>query len=318
MASQVPNVLLNNGKTIPQLGLGTWGSPVGQVAQAVKDAIDIGYRHIDCAHVYGNEHEVGEGITAKIEEGVVKREDLFITSKLWNTFHRPDLVRGALETTLKNLNTSYVDLYLIHWPFAYKEDGELFPKGANDQLEFSSVDYLDTWKALEECVDAGLAKSIGLSNFNSVQTQRVLDNCRIKPVVNQFECHPYLNQQKLSEYLKSVGVVVTAYSPLGSPNRPWVTKDDPVLLEDPKIVGLAKKYNKTPAQILIRYQIQRGHTVIPKSVTKERIASNFQVFDFQLTPEDVALINTFECNGRICPMTGAVGHPYHPFENAKF
>ena len=316
MASQVPNIQLNNGRTIPQLGLGTWGSPVGQVAQAVKDAIDIGYRHIDCAHVYGNEHEVGEGITAKIAEGVVKREDLFITSKLWNTFHRPDLVRGALETTLKNLNTSYVDLYLIHWPFAYKEEGDLFPKDENDKLQFSSVDYLDTWKALEECVDAGLAKSIGLSNFNSVQTQRVLDNCRIKPVVNQFECHPYLTQQKLSAYLKSVGIVVTAYSPLGSPNRPWVTKDDPVLLEDPKIVGLAQKYNKTPAQILIRYQIQRGHTVIPKSVTKERIASNFQVFDFELNPEDVALINSFECNGRICPMTGdldSTAHPDYPF-----
>lgn len=257
-------------------------------------------------------------------------EDLFITSKLWNTFHRPDLVRPALETTLKNLNTSYVDLYLIHWPFAYKEEGELFPKDANDQIAFSSVDFVDTWHALEELVDAGLAKSIGLSNFNKAQTQRVLDNSRIRPAVNQIECHPYLTQQKLSAYLKSVGIVVTAYSPLGSPNRPWVTKDDPVLLEDPKvrcelichseklhvaqmnhsellhpqITSLAKKYNKTSAQILIRYQLQRGHAVIPKSVTKERIISNAQVFDFELTADDLALINSFECNGRICPMSG--------------
>lgn len=213
-------------------------------------------------------------------------------------------MRSALETTLKNLNTPYVDLYLIHWPFAYKEDGELFPKDDSEKILFSSVDFLDTWRVMEELVDAGLAKSIGLSNFNKAQTQRVLDNCRIRPAVNQVECHPYLTQQKLSAYLKSVGIVLTAYSPLGSPTRPWVTKDDPVLLEDPKITSLAQQYKKTPAQILIRYQLQRGHVVIPKSVTKGRIISNAQVFDFELTADDVALINSFECNGRLCPMTG--------------
>jgi len=316
MASVVPQIKLNNGRTIPALGLGTWNSPPGEVAQAVKDAIDVGYRHIDCAHIYGNEHEVGEGITAKINEGVVKREDLFITSKLWNTFHRPDLVESSLRTSLKNLNTPYLDLYLIHWPFAYKEDGDVFPKDKDGNLEFSSVDFLDTWKALEATVDAGLTKSIGISNFNAAQTQRVLDNCRIKPVVNQIECHPYLTQQKLSDYLKSVDVVVTAYSPLGSPNRPWVTKDDPVLLEDPKVLNIAKKHNKTAAQVLIRYQLQRGHVVIPKSVTKKRIASNFNVFDFELSPEEIKEINTFECNGRICPMTGDLDsspHPDYPF-----
>lgn len=239
-------------------------SPPGQVTQAVKDAIDVGYRHIDCALVYGNEHEVGAGVNAKISEGVVKRwvkhtaasvlsiwwliitkiiklspynfsEDLFLTSKLWNTFHRPDLVIPSLHTSLKNLGTPYLDLYLIHWPFAYKEDGELFPTDESGKIQFSSVDFLDTWKELEKAVDAGLTKSIGISNFNKAQTQRVLDSCRIKPAVNQIECHPYLTQQKLSEYLKSVGIVVTAYSPLGSPDRPWVTKDDPVLLDDPKV-----------------------------------------------------------------------------------
>lgn len=146
------------------------------------------------------------------------------------------MVRSALETTLKNLNTPYLDLYLIHWPFAYKEEGELFPHDASGNIAFSSVDYLDTWRELEKLVDAGLTKSIGVSNFNKAQTQRLLENARIKPVVNQVECHPYLSQQKLSDYLKSVGVLVTAYSPLGSPNRPWVTKDDPVLLEDPKVI----------------------------------------------------------------------------------
>lgn len=146
------------------------------------------------------------------------REDLFITSKLWNTFHHPDLVMGAIKETLANLNTTYVDLYLIHWPVGYKEGGPLFPI-ENDKVQFSDVDFVDTWRAMEETVDAGYAKSIGLSNFNSAQVKRILDEARIKPVINQIECHPYLNQRKLSDYLKTVDIVVTAYSPLGKKNR---------------------------------------------------------------------------------------------------
>lgn len=145
------------------------------------------------------------------------------------------MVIPALKKTLENLKTPYLDLYLIHWPFAYKEGDDLFPKTADDKIVFSDADFVDTWKAMEEAVDLGLTKSIGISNFNADQTKRILDNCRIKPVTNQIECHPYLTQQKLSDFLKSHDIVVTAYSPLGSPNRPWVTKDDPVLLEDPKV-----------------------------------------------------------------------------------
>lgn len=167
-----------------------------------------------------------------------RREDLFITSKLWNTAHRPDCVIPALKKSLQNLKTSYLDLYLIHWPMAYKEGDDLFPKDENDKVIFSDVDYVDTWKSMEQAVDEGLVKSIGISNFNAVQTQRVLDSCRIKPVTNQIECHPYLTQQKLSAFLQKNDILVTAYSPLGSPNRPWVTKDDPVLLEDPKVIRL--------------------------------------------------------------------------------
>lgn len=145
----------------------------------------------------------------------MRSEDLFITSKLWNTFHSPAKVIPALKETLANLDTPYVDLYLIHWPFGYQEGGEIFPKDENDKILFSDVDFVDTWKALEEAVDAGLAKSIGVSNFNVAQVKRVLEVARIKPVVNQIECHPYLTQQKLSDFLKSVDIVVTAYSPLG-------------------------------------------------------------------------------------------------------
>lgn len=227
---------------------------------------------------------------------------MFITSKLWNSFHRPDCVRGALETTLKNLGTSYLDLYLIHWPMAYQEGGELFPKGDDGNTIYSSADYVDTWKELELAVDDGLVHSIGISNFNKNQTERILKVARIKPVMSQIECHPYLDQRKLTEFIKSQGMAVTAYSPLGSPKRPWVTNDDPVLMDEPIVIELAKKYKKNPAQLLIRYQIQRGHIVIPKSVTKSRIISNFDVFDFELNGDDVTKISSLDCNGRICPM----------------
>lgn len=217
----------------------------------------------------------------------MKRQDLFITSKLWNTFHRPDLVEPAIKKTLSDLGLEYLDLYLIHWPMAYKEGDDLFPKNADDSPALSNVDYVDTWKAMEALVSKGLAKNIGVSNFNSEQIDRLLKNCSIKPVTNQvnisfiqfivmynecifilnstfimyiivhlqIECHPYLTQKKLSDFCKQKDILITAYSPLGSPDRPWAKPDDPKLLDDKKLGELAKKYNKTPAQVLIRYQV---------------------------------------------------------------
>ncbi|XP_071866188.1 aldo-keto reductase 1B-like [Bombus fervidus] len=312
MVLKVPMLKFNNGNEVPSFGIGTWKSKPGEVIVAIKDAIDIGYRHIDCAYVYGNEKDVGIAIRDKANTGL-KRKDIFITSKLWNTFHRPDLVEPAIKKTLSNLNLAYLDLYLIHWPMAYKEGDTLFPRNPDNTPILSDVDYIDTWKAMEDLVAKGYVKNIGVSNFNSEQLDRLLKNCTIKPVTNQIECHPYLNQRKLSDFCKERDILVTAYSPLGSPDRPWAKPDDPKLLEDEKIIELGKKYNKTPAQILIRYQLDRGHIVIPKSVTKTRINLNSKVFDFKLSEEDIAYIDTFDCNGRICPMLGTESSPYYPF-----
>jgi aldehyde reductase len=223
---------------------------------------------------------------------------------LWNIYHNPKNVREALEKSLKLLKVDYLDLYLIHWPFGYfYNNGEnLFPKNEKEEWIFSDDDYVDTWKGMEELVDSGLVKSIGLSNFNSKQIERVCATARIQPAMLQIECHPYLNQKKLIEFCRGKRIAVTAYSPLGSNDRPWAKPEDPQLMEDPRIVKIAQKYEKTPAQILIRYQIQRGVVVIPKSVTKSRIISNFDVFNFELNNEDIEAINSIDCNGRLCAL----------------
>ncbi|KAI4459520.1 aldo/keto reductase [Holotrichia oblita] len=317
MTNKVPSVTFNNGQKIPIFGLGTWKSKPGEVTQAVKDAIDAGYRHIDCAHLYDNEKEVGAAIAEKIRDGTIKREDLFITSKLWNTFHRPDLVEGAIKITLNDLGLEYVDLYLVHWPTAYKEGGSLFPE-KDGKIEFSYVDYIDTWKAMEKLVGKGYTKSIGISNFNKKQVERILAEAKIKPVNNQVECHPYLNQRKLIDFCQAHGITITAYSPLGSPDRPWAKPDDVRLMDDSKLKQLATKYNKTVAQILLRYQVQRGVITVPKSVTKSRIIENFDIFNFELQKNDMDYIDSFDCNGRFVPFTAGLGHPDHPFENDEF
>jgi len=274
----------------------------------VKDAIDAGYRHLDCAYCYQNEKEVGAALAEKFADGTVKREDLFITSKLWNTFHSADSVQVGLKKTLADLGVDYLDLYLIHWPVSFEEGGDIFPKDEKDQYKCIVVDHAETWKAMEKCVELGLVRSIGLSNFNSEQVQGVLNGCSIKPVMNQVECHPFLNQAKLKDFCAERGVLLTAYSPLGSPGTEGSTLG---LLQNPEIQALATKYGKSTAQILIRYQIERGVVVIPKSVHKNRILENFDVFDFQMSAEDVAAIDGLNTNLRFLDwLKGCPGYSF--------
>nr|XP_020010812.1 aldo-keto reductase family 1 member C1 homolog isoform X2 [Castor canadensis] len=297
-------VKLNDGNFMPVLGFGTYATEEvsePQAREATKVAIDVGFRHIDAAYFYQNEEAVGAALREKIADGTVKREDLFYTTKLWCTFHRPELVRPALEKSLKKLQLDYVDLFIIHMPVSLKPGEELMPKDANGKSILDKVDLRDTWEAMEKCKDAGLTKSIGVSNFNRKQLELILNKpgLKYKPTCNQVECHPYLTQNKLLEFCKSKDIVLVAYSALGSHRDPnWVGQDSPYLLEDPILNAIAKKHSRSPGQIALRYLLQRGMVVLAKSFSEKRIKENFEVFNFELTPEDMKAIDGLNKNFR--------------------
>nr|XP_046243220.1 aldo-keto reductase family 1 member A1-A isoform X1 [Scatophagus argus]XP_046243221.1 aldo-keto reductase family 1 member A1-A isoform X1 [Scatophagus argus] len=292
-------VTLSTGQRMPMVGLGTWKSAPGQVKQAVLAALDCGYRHIDCAAAYNNEQEVGEALAIRVGTGkALCREEVFVTSKLWNTKHHPEDVEEACRTSLVHLGLSYLDLYLMHWPMAFQRGKELMPRREDGSICYSDIHYRDTWAAMESLVDKGLVKAIGLSNFNAGQIDDIISMARHTPVVNQVECHPYFSQADLLSHCRSVAVCVTAYSPLGSGDRPWASPDEPSLLQDPRLGAIAQRYQKTPAQVILRWHIQRGVVCIPKSVTPTRIQQNLQVFDFCLSEDDMKLIGSLNCNKR--------------------
>ncbi len=299
------DLTLNNGLTMPTLGLGTWKSAVGVVGEAVTHALDLGYRHIDCAAIYGNEPEIGTAFAKAFSKTGIQRKDVFITSKLWNTNHHPDNVEAACRQTLADLQLEYLDLYLIHWGIAFIHGSESEPVDDKGMVITEPVPIQATWKAMESLVEKGLVKSIGISNFTTPMILDLLSYAHIKPVVNQIEVHPYNAQPQLIEYCRKKEIVVTAYSPLGSAGN---TTDKP--LADPIITAIATDYKKTPAQILIRWSLQRGLIVIPKTVTPVRIAENLNVFDFELSESEMARINGLNKNHRFVEPSQWWGVPY--------
>jgi alcohol dehydrogenase (NADP+) len=254
---------------MPALGLGTWRLPPEQTTATVRIALDLGYRHIDAAAIYGNEAQIGEAIMGAIDAGNVQRQELWITSKLWNDCHEPEEVRPALERTLGDLGLEQLDLYLMHWPVAQRR-GVAMPSSAADQFGLAQVPLAATWAAMEDLVAAGLTRHIGVSNFSRTKLMALAASARIQPEVLQVERHPLLQQNDLLSYCHTSGIQLTAYAPLGatSDTRP------PVVLQHPVVVAIAAERQITPAQVLLAWGIGCGTAVIPKSVHPERLAEN--------------------------------------------
>lgn len=284
----------NNDK-MPAFGLGTWKSKPGEVYQAVKKAIEMGYRHIDCAPIYENENEVGEAIKELLEKGVVSREELWITSKLWNTEHAKDDVIPALERSMKDLSVDYLDLFLVHWPVALKK-GVFLARSSDDLVSLEDMPLTETWEAMEEAVGKGLVRHIGVSNFGRRNLGRLISNATIRPEVNQVECHPFLQQGELLHYCVQNQVHVTAYAPLGSSDRPEVLKgeNEEKLLDNPVIGEIASSKSTTVAQVLIAWALERGLSVIPKSVNPDRIKENFQAQEVKLSDVEMDAISKLD------------------------
>ncbi len=262
--TDVPDVSLNDGRTIPQLGFGVFQIDPAETAEAVRTALEVGYRHIDTAEMYGNEKEVGEGVRSS----GLDRDDVFVTSKLNNSFHRPDDARRAFDGTLEALGFDHVDLFLIHWPLPTRYDG----------------DFVSTWQALEEFYRDGRARSIGVSNFTPHHLRRLARETEVVPSVNQVEVHPFFTNDEVRAYGAEHGIATEAWSPIAQGG----------VLDDPTITRIAERVGKSTAQVTLRWHVQLGNIVFPKSVTRERVQANFEIFDFSLTDEDMALIGALD------------------------
>lgn len=294
------SLTLNDGNVLPAFGLGTWKSQPGDVKDAVEEALRLGYTHIDCAWIYQNEDEVGSGLQAALAEGMIRREDLFITSKLWNTFHGPADVEQGCRQTLTSLGLEYLDLYLIHWPVAFRDDGNLIPEDESGFIPLAELPLSQTFAAMAKLKEKGLVKSIGVSNFTVSKLEKLMAECGIVPAVNQVELHPYNPQPELLEYCAEKGIVLTAYSPLGSADRPESMKeaDEPPLLQNEVVLATAEQEGLTPGQLLIAWALARGTSVIPKSVNAGRIAENLAAASHELSTVARAALDGIELRYR--------------------
>jgi len=308
---------LSNG-SMPAVGYGCWKVGKDVAADLVEKVIKLGYRHIDGACDYNNEKEVGEGIKRAIDAGVCKRKDLFVTSKLWNTFHAPEHVEAACKKSLNDLGLDYLDLYLIHFPISLKYvpfDVRYPPEWIHDptsddkKMEFAPVPVSATWSAMENLVKKGLVKNIGLSNWNCQGLRDIFSYATVKPAVLQIEVHPYLQCDRLVSYAQSLGMVVTAFSPLGhGQSYAMLGYQDKAAIKEQVVLDIAKRLGVTPAQVVLRWGIERGYSVIPKSENEGRIKENLDVEGFTLSTEDMEKIkgleNNFRMNdpGMFCPL----------------
>lgn len=317
-ADLVPRVALSSGAGMPQSGLGCWRSPPGEVETAVAAALDQGTRHLDCAAIYGNEAAIGGVLAAKLQpSGPLPREELFVTSKLWNTEHAPDRVRPACLRTLEDLQLKYLDLYLIHWPFVTYDHGIEREEGMEE------VHFTETWRIMEALVEEGLVRSIGLSNFNSSQVREILTlpGLKIRPAVLQVECHPYLAQTRLLSFCQAEKIAFTAFCPLANPAAPegmrmfgceggWRDKS---VMEEPVVLEIARAHGRSAAQVVLRWNVQRGVIVIPKTKSPARLLENAAIFDFVLSEAEMAGIDKLDAGLRVCGYSGMMDHPLHPW-----
>ncbi|MHB8635883.1 MAG: aldo/keto reductase [Fimbriimonadaceae bacterium] len=303
--STVPYVSLSSGAKIPAVGLGTFGSDKygpADIGAAVFDALQVGYRHIDCASVYGNEPEVGQAISAAMRSGV-RRDDLWITSKLWNDEHAPNTVRLACERSVQNLGVDYLDLYLIHWPFPNFHPPHCDVTSRSPEAKPYIHDaYMATWRELEKLVHAGLVRHIGTSNMTIPKLKLLLGDAAIRPSVNQMELHPHFQQPQLLEFVVASGIVPVGYSPLGSPSRPERdrTPADTADLLDPVVLDIAARNGLTPAGVCIKWGLQRGHVVIPFSTKRTQYLDSLQAaLAPDLTGADMAALGEIDRNCRL-------------------